>query len=699
MIDFTGVRSRWLQRALFALLAAYFAVATFPPAWQKLNTDFPNYYLTARMAREHVDTARAYEWIWIEREKDHRGIDQRIVGLVPITPFSTLLVWPIASFNALAAKHIWIVFNATLLIALLLMLPRVSGLTLPQAGILIALSYPLRFNFLLGQYYLLLLAILTAACWAAQRKRSVIAGCLVGMAIALKIFPIILLVHFLRRRDWRAALACGTTILAALCLSIAVLGLPMHRTYVLQVLPSTLRGEGLPSFALGSSSLSTVLHRLFIYEPQWNPHPAIQAAWLFAVLHPVLQLLILLPAVLLISREDVSPDRTALEWSALIVVSLCLSTSPGSYLFTLAIFPAAALCGHLLRTRAYVLLSLTIILYLAINRANWHIQPREGWGTLLCVPRLCALILLSILIFVVLARNRSRVSRAEQIVWLIVLGTSTLLSIASGIRHQRHLFDDYAYRLPMPSSVLMAAHPAAYGEDTAAFVGLSIDGYRAMTLPSSRGGSIEQLADRNADQLSIASLQGQALTEDVLLTSTLHSSNDRWPSISNAESPVISPDATTVAYLRQIDGRKQLFIRSLGTADMAEHQLTSAPLNVYEASFLKANDLVVSATFPGSKPMLYRLSRTGVLTPLVVEEVRYPAVSPDGRWLAFSKFMEDNWNLYLLDLQSGAVRRIADVPCNQIEPAWEPDSKILLYATDCGRSLWFTAIARRQILP
>jgi hypothetical protein len=27
------------------------------------------------------------------------------------------------------------------------------------------------------------------------------------------------------------------------------------------------------------------------------------------------------------------------------------------------------------------------------------------------------------------------------------------------------------------------------------------------------------------------------------------------------------------------------------------------------------------------------------------------------------------------------------------------DSKTLLYSTDCGRSLWFTAIARRRVIP
>ena len=43
------VVAEWL---LSALMAAYFAGNTLPAAWRTLNTDFPNYYLTARLARE-----------------------------------------------------------------------------------------------------------------------------------------------------------------------------------------------------------------------------------------------------------------------------------------------------------------------------------------------------------------------------------------------------------------------------------------------------------------------------------------------------------------------------------------------------------------------------------------------------------------------------------------------------------------------
>ena len=77
------------------LSVLFLSMHTLPRAWRTLNTDFPNYYMSARLAHEGFDTSRMYEWPWIEREKDHRAVDIRVIGLLPITPFSTLAVWPL----------------------------------------------------------------------------------------------------------------------------------------------------------------------------------------------------------------------------------------------------------------------------------------------------------------------------------------------------------------------------------------------------------------------------------------------------------------------------------------------------------------------------------------------------------------------------------------------------------------------------
>lgn len=688
-------RSAIFEIVAFALLGLNFCASALPRAWHTLNTDFPNYYVTARLAREGVDVSRAYEWIWIQREKDHQDVDQRVIGLVPITPFSTLLVMPLSKLAPLPAKHVWTVFNLLLLGGVIFMLARVSGLSVLRSAILVELSYPLQRNLLYGQYYIVLLAVLTAALWAAQRRRNGLAGTLVGFAAALKIFPILLVFYFLRKRDWQGLFACIFAVFISIVLSIAVLGVGIHRAYLQQVLPWTPRGECLPPFNLASSSISTVLHRLFVYEPQWNPHPALHAAWLFPVLHPALQALILIPAVIWIERETRTDERTALEWSGLLLAALAISPLPASYHFTVLLLPAAVVCSRLLTDRSYGRFWIAVAAFLAVGSPGWHIRAREGWGTLLCVPRLYALLCLTLLAFSLLARNGTVRRSGERMLWAAGLAVTTIVGIALGVRHQRGLFEDFNYRVPIASDVLLAAHPTALSNGGVAFIVLTRDGYRANTLSA---GPLLDPQDPRADQLSLAASGTRLVTEEVSSSSTLRDSAVSSTNVDNGESPSLSSDGHTIAYLRQLDGRKQLFIRDTTRRDQPERQLTTSPMNIYEATFLPNGSLVFAATISNSKPALYLLRVNGKATKLLSGEARYPSASSDGHWLAFSEFNQGSWNLFLQDLKSGAITRLTDAPCNQIESAWEADSKTLLYATDCGRALWFTALAKRTVI-
>jgi Tol biopolymer transport system component len=122
-------------------------------------------------------------------------------------------------------------------------------------------------------------------------------------------------------------------------------------------------------------------------------------------------------------------------------------------------------------------------------------------------------------------------------------------------------------------------------------------------------------------------------------------------------------------------------------------------MNVYEGAFLSEREYAFSAAADGNLPTVYLTDATHRNAPLALGESRYPALSPDGHWLAYSHFENGAWNLWIRDQKTGATQRIGNVPCNQIEPSWEDDSKTLLYGTDCGRGLWFTAIARRRVVP
>ena len=52
--------------------------------------------------------------------------------------------------------------------------------------------------------------------------------------------------------------------------------------------------------------------------------------------------------------------------------------------------------------------------------------------------------------------------------------------------------------------------------------------------------------------------------------------------------------------------------------------------------------------------------------------------------MAYSRLGEWGMELWVRDQRTGSTRRLADVPCNQMQPSWEDGSKTLIYGTDCG---------------
>src|SRR5277367_4446074 len=101
----------WLESITLATLAILLLYQGIIPAWRHLNTDFPNYYLVARLLREGYALDRIYDWVWLQRIKDHWGLDQSLVAFAGLTPLSALPILPVAGFAALTAKRFWIVAN------------------------------------------------------------------------------------------------------------------------------------------------------------------------------------------------------------------------------------------------------------------------------------------------------------------------------------------------------------------------------------------------------------------------------------------------------------------------------------------------------------------------------------------------------------------------------------------------------------
>jgi hypothetical protein len=97
------------------------------------------------------------------------------------------------------------------------------------------LWYPFTFCIARGQFAVLLAVLLVGVAQALDTRKDVRAGCLLGAAIAVKIFPAICCLYLLLTRRWVALFVTGLTAVAILILTILLVGLSDVRLYFDQI--------------------------------------------------------------------------------------------------------------------------------------------------------------------------------------------------------------------------------------------------------------------------------------------------------------------------------------------------------------------------------------------------------------------------------------------------------------------------------
>jgi hypothetical protein len=703
-----------LEIACSAVLAALLLWKGILPGWRMLNTDFPNYYLVARLLREGYSLDRIYDWIWLQRIKDHWGLDQALVGFAGLTPFSALPIVPLALFPAIVAKRFWILASVLFLCSTVGLLSRVTTLGRRRIWLLALLAiFPLRTSFLFGQMHLLVLLLLASAYYFDRKGRQIACGACLAIAGALKIYPLLLAGYFAWKRQWRPTLAvlCATLLLVAT--GYVVFGAGLMNLYATQILPRSLQGEVLDPYSVHAASGAALFHRLFIAEPALNPAPLVNSPSLYAFFYPLWQLAILVPLLAVCDTRGDQPRTGQLEWAAFVFAFLVLSPVPSSYHFVVMIFSMVLLVDVLLERGEYRVAGLAVALYGLISIID---LASAGHGALFARLWL-ALLLWAVFLFCLWPDNEQRkLLRADS---LRTVSLCAVVVVGWGIsaygyyRHFAYLGRESAYRIAEPVTVYLASglRPTSSGF---VFTAMLPGGYRVLDqtgrgvwIAGKQPTPVDQLSFANAPNthaqlLELADSAGSRIVA-VSNASSAKGLEDTRLLFSDAESPAISADGKYVAFIREIEGKGTLWIATLdpdrSKVESGPNLILEQPYDVRDVTFAPSGWMMFAARvagrisiftiIPGEKPRLF-------LSP--DEDVDSPAVSADGRLVAFGKLVHSRWQLAYVDVATGHEHRLTSGDCNSYSPGWIGPLKIA-YATDCGRGLGLSALAVRDIDP
>src|SRR5262249_7108948 len=141
-------------------------------------------------------------------------------------------------------------------------------------GILSGLRY--------GQPYILISMFCLLGYYLCLTGRPWLAGLALGVFVPVKYFPLVVIAGLALRREWKAVLGSLIAIAGVGLLSVGLLGWPVHRTFLDSVLGNHLTGhlslhQHTVPFTAVYQSFDTLIDRLLVFDPTWNPQPLLDA--------------------------------------------------------------------------------------------------------------------------------------------------------------------------------------------------------------------------------------------------------------------------------------------------------------------------------------------------------------------------------------------------------------------------------------
>ncbi len=688
--------------------------------WHTLGTDFPQYYVVARLMARHFCLDRIYDWVWLQRAADHAGVTHQLVGFSGLTPFSALPITPLIWLPVLAAKRVWIMLNLGLLVILIHLLRKHTGLPLLRTWLIgLLAAIPLRTSFAFGQMHLVVCALLIAAWCLHLRGRQLASGCCIAIAGALKIYPLFYCLYFLMKRRWRALAAVVLLSVVCLMLCYAIFGRPAVSAYLAEQLPRTLQGEGNNPFLASATSASAMFHRLFLIEPELNPHPLVSSVWLYATLYPLWQASLAALVLPGIRPGPQSRDRETLEWCAFLTLLLFLSSAPASYHFVTLIAAAGPTYAFFWRKQRLAGAAFLLVYVVACNAWNIVIpNPFSPGNTVTLVPKLWAGVgLIFVYAWLLLLKTRddamqgarafpppsnpgeppSQKTRPYSIA-VVIIAAIWLGGFLSTRHHLRSISNDNSRKLVMTDHAWLRGTPRATSAGLY-YLAMLDTGYRVMRdgTPIDASVSVDELsfavdregrelwvefADPNGSHITRATQAGAAFGRCV---------------INDAESPALAADGSALAFIRENRGHGSLWIistQSCGPAGPGAVRVTPESMDVRAINSSPEGKFIVSAiTAHGAS--VFNVSPTGVMERLLQSPTQLGSseISADGNHLLVSQLIANRWQLAIIDLLRHSRRQITFSDCNSQSPVWK-DSRTILYATDCERGNGLNTLAR-----
>jgi Glycosyltransferase family 87 len=201
--------------------------------------DFRAYYIAGKLVGMGLDPYRNYVTQFPALYGPINAESTASSGFI-YPPVAALIFWPLGYLPYVTAKAVYSVLMLGGLWALLWRLVRQQWFVVSGGAIaLVILSFPVIGNFERGQVDLWVCGLTVWAFYHYQQtRRSTLPAMLLGLACSIKIFPIVTLLYFLAKRQFRLVIKTVVAILLLVLVPLLHFPTTVYQHYVQRILPN-----------------------------------------------------------------------------------------------------------------------------------------------------------------------------------------------------------------------------------------------------------------------------------------------------------------------------------------------------------------------------------------------------------------------------------------------------------------------------
>ena len=353
---------------LFYILSALFFIFVFLPSAKKINTDFPNYYVSANMFLDGKDMMKAYDNVEFNKQLLYYGIEDQFVSFVPYPPVNALLILPFARLEPLTAKFFWNILNIFFFLFSIYFISKISDLNFYLTGIIFFVSgYAFMNNFFFGQAYLLVLMLFTSSVYFLYKGKDIPAALLFSLSVLLKFYTIFFLLLFLCRKKFKFTVASIIFIIFLNLLFFTVTGWDLNLFYYTTIMPRISDGWIGTVYASEFQSVISLLHTFFYSEPALNPYPLTESPHLYFIFKYIFYFGVLFVSVFTVLNSDMKKENLKLQISLFCFVCMLLLPVNASYQYVILIPAIAILVSHYISEKKFFITGIILILFFIMN--------------------------------------------------------------------------------------------------------------------------------------------------------------------------------------------------------------------------------------------------------------------------------------------------------------------------------------------